>query len=207
MKSKYTKYMKKDFKIKEFFEKRPLSWSAISSFEYNPAEWHTRYILNEKQAENMAMKFGKVFAKSCEDGKPLAPVTLLRKMEHKFEVVFNGIKMVGYADTFDDVTFTDLGEYKTSKNIWTQAKVDQHGQLTMYCLFNLIQNKIQPEQMNIFLECLQTKESKDFKLQFMDPLKVHHFKTKRTMADVLAFGARINKVVKEMEKYAQSYPQ
>lgn len=199
------------FDIHEFFKVRPLSWSAVSSFEYNPDEWYKRYIQNIKQEENLAMKFGKTFAESIEKGKPLAPVTIIhdkpimgKNVEHKFEVVFNKVPLIGFADTFCHKTFKKLGEFKTARTLWTQQKVDQHGQITMYCLMNLITNKIKPEDMDIFLECIQTKESGDFTVEFMKPLKVHHFKTKRTMSEVLAFGTRINNIVKDMQLYAES---
>lgn len=197
--------------IIENFKTRPLSWSQISSFEWSKDEWYKRYVLGETMPETMEMKFGKVFAKSIEDGKPLAPVTIIhetpimgKNVEHKFEVIFNKVPLIGFADTFCHKTFKRLGEYKTSKNIWTQQKVDQHGQITMYCLMNLITNKVRPEDMDIFLECIQTKEGGDFTIEFMKPLKVHHFKTRRTMSDVLAFGTRINNIVKDMQSYAES---
>lgn len=187
--------------IKDYFKTRPLSWSAISSFDYSPAEWYSKYILNKKEKPNPEMIFGKKFADSCEARKPLAPVTLLSKMEQPFNFVFNGIPMVGYADTFDDVTKKELGEYKTSKTIWTQSKVDSHGQLTLYAMANFITNKIRPEDCKIFLECVQTRQTGDYKIEFMQPIKVHHFETKRTMQDVIEFGMRINKIVTEMQEY------
>jgi hypothetical protein len=187
--------------VREFLQKRPLSWSSLSAFEYNPDEWYRKYILGEKTPDSKEMIFGKVFAHSIEIGKPLAPVTIVGKAEHQFKVVFNGIPLIGYADNFCDKTHRKLVEYKTAKTLWTQEKVNDHGQLTMYCLMNLITNKVPPEEVNILLECIQTEETGDFKIQLKKPVIVHKFKTKRTTADVIAFGMRINRTVEAMQKY------
>lgn len=198
--------MSKKFNIKEFLKTRPLSWSAMSSFEYDPMQWYDNYIKGNKQAPSAEMLFGKKFADSCEARKPLAPVTMLSKMEQGFKVVFNGIPMVGFADTFDHVGKKKIGEYKTSKKIWTQKQVDQHGQITMYALFNYITSKIRPEDCRFFLECVQTEQAGDYSIRFVLPPnskvpKVYHFDTKRTMKDVLDFGVRINKTVQAMEDF------
>ena len=197
--------MKKNkFNIYEFLESRPLSWSAISSFEYDPEQWYKAYILGEKKEENLRMKFGKDFAKSCEDRKPMAPVTMLSKMEQSFKIVFNKIHLTGFADTFDDRSFQELGEYKTSNTLWTQKKVDEHGQLTLYALFNFVMNKVKPEDLDMWLECILTEETATFEIKLKEPIKVYHFKTKRTMADILRFGARITETVKKMQEYVDS---
>jgi hypothetical protein len=197
----------KNFDIIEFFKTRPLSWSSMSSFEYNPEEWYENYILGKKKDPSPEMLFGKIFAESCENRKPLAPVTLLSKMEQPFKVVFGKIHMVGFADTFDDVLKTTIGEYKTGKMTkpWTQDRVDKHGQITLYALFNLIKNKIKPDDCKFFLEWVPTIQRGDFSIEILKNEKVRHFDTKRTMKDVLEFGVRINRVVKDMEKYVRNH--
>lgn len=187
-----------------FHRDRPLSWSAISSFEYSPDQFFNKYVLGNKQVESEAMKFGKLFADSCEARKPLAPVTLLDTMEHKFEVVYNKIPLIGFADTFNKKTKKAMGEYKTGKKAWTQKRVDEWGQIDMYCLLNFITNKIDPEDMDLFLEWIPTEENGGFEIKFVEPVKVHHFKTKRTMTDILTFGMRINRTLKDMEVYINS---
>lgn len=186
------------------FKKRPLSWSQLSSFEYDPEQWYRRYILNEEQPPSKEMLFGKIFATSCENGTPLAPVTMLSKMEQKFEVNLSGISLVGFADTYCDKTKKKIGEHKTSKTLWTQKKVDSHGQLTMYALMNYITHKIDPKDITIFLECIQTEETGDFQIQLKKPVKVHHFKTKRTMRDILDFTVYIKNTIRRMEEYIKN---
>jgi len=201
--------------LKQFFKTRPLSWSAISSFEYDKEQWYQNYIAGIKQPASPEMIFGKKFADSCEALKPLAPVTLLSKMEQPFNFVFNGIAMVGYADTFDDINKNHTGEYKTGVKPWDQKRVDAHGQITMYAMGNLITNKMQPEKCRFFLEWIPTKKVPrengdysgfDYDIEFADkPPKVINFTTVRTMKDIVEFGVRINKTVAEMQKYVDKH--
>lgn len=195
--------------VKEFLQTRPLSWSALSSFEYDPEQWYKRYILNEKMPETIEMIFGKVLANSIENGKPLVPVTIIHpekivkgeNVEHPFKVVFNGIPLIGFVDTFCHRTFRKLGEFKSGKKPWDQKRVDEHGQIDMYLLQNFITNKVPPGDVECFLEWVPTEETGDFKIQFVKPINIHHFKTKRTMVDILNFGARINSTVEAMQRY------
>ena len=187
--------------IKEFLQTRPLSWSAISSWEYDPEQWYKRYILNEKEPDSAAMLFGKELANSIENDKPLVPVTIIGKAEHQFKVVFNGIPLVGFVDNFCVETFRKLGEYKSGVKAWDQERADDHGQITMYLMMNYITNKVPPEEVECFLEWVPTEETGDFKVKFKEPVEVHKFHTKRTMTDIIRFGARINATVEAMQKY------
>lgn len=192
-----------------------MSWSQISSFEYDPEDWYRKYVLGMKDKPTPELLFGKAFADSCEIRKPLAPVKMLSKMEQPFEVEFDKIKLIGYLDTFDDVTFRDIGEYKSGVKKWDQKRADQHGQITMYALMNYLQNKIRPEECTFFLQWIPTqkipRENGDFSgfdydIDFLYPIEVRTFHTKRTMRDILEFGNRIKNVRKQMEAYALAHP-
>jgi len=187
-----------------FDHTRPLSWSAISSFEYSREQWYDKYVLSKKEEPSVEMLFGKTFAQSIEDGTCDYPGLLdamQTKKEHAFNVVFNKIPLVGYADGFCDKTFRYLDEVKTGKKPWTQKRADEHGQITMYVLMNMITNKIPPEKVTCRLFWCPTQDNGDFSISFKRNPVLHIFETKRTMQDVLAFGARINRVYKEMEEY------
>lgn len=186
------------------FKKRPLSWSAISSFQYSPEQWYKKYILNEKQEENLAMAFGKSFAKSIEDGKPLVPVEVYSKVEYPLKVVFNGIPLIGFIDTFD-LEKKKMREYKTARTVWTKKKAQDHGQLKMYALCLYIQHKVKPEDLTIHLDCIQTEENGNFEVNFTQPHKIHSHQVFLTMADILNFGLLINKTVEEMRQYVENY--
>lgn len=190
----------------EKFKLRPLSHSSLESFKWDKNEWYNNYILGLPRVESEEMKFGKAFAKAIEDGKPMAPVTILSKVEQPFKVVFSSIPLIGFADTFDHKTFRALGEFKTSKTIWTQDRVNKHLQFDMYLLMNFITNKIKPEDVSLFLECVQTEQLGDFSIRLKEPIKVHKFKTKRTLMDILNFGVHLKKTYAEMLEFIESYP-
>lgn len=203
----------------------PLSWSSIALFTgeyaYNKSleqckdEWYTKYVLKEPlpftQQELARMELGSSVGKKLEtDTSYLPQVPRLGKDEYKFSVRLAGkINLVGYADTFDHITKKRLGERKTGAK-WTQALVDKHKQITLYCLFNLIQNKIRPEDTELHLCWLPTEEKQDenfistFKLVDNIEKNIKIFKTKRTTLQVLQFGEYIKNVYKEMELYCEN---
>lgn len=208
---------------KTFDKERPLSWSAISSFEYEsarslpPEQWYRKYVLGIKDRETPEMRFGKVFAESCERRKPLAPVTLLNKMEHEFQCFVSysdGVKipLIGFADSFCDITFRKLREYKTGATKWTQKRADDHGQFDMYLLMNYILNKVKPEEVHCVLEWVQTQKKEkhngdfngdDYEISFVEPVLPLQFATERTMVDLIKFRLRVRKVYQEMEEYCK----
>lgn len=194
------------FNIYTFLKSRPLSWSAISSFEWDPEQWYRRYILNEKTLDTAAMKFGKEIGKKIETDPQFLPhVPRYSKMEHKWDVMFGKIHCIGFADSFCDVTNSKLIEIKTGKD-WSQKKVDGWGQITFYCLLNFITNEVRPEDVKINLVWLPTRETGDFNVSFIEPIKktTKIFETKRTMVDVLNFAARVKDIILEMEQYVKN---
>lgn len=205
----------KKFDIYEFLEARPLSHSALEAWKYSPASWYRKYILGVKDPENPEMKFGKVFALSCENRSPLAPVTLLSKMEHPFKVAFGKIHLVGYVDSFDDKKFKNLREYKTGARPWDQKRADNHKQFDMYLLMNYITNKVMPHEVYCELQWIPTKKvtrengdfsGDDYTIEFAhNPPVVHTFPTRREMKDILAFGVFINRTVLEMQDYVRNH--
>lgn len=188
--------------INLMFQNRPLSWSAISAFGYNPEQWYSKYILNEPPADNLAMQFGKKFAKSVEERKPLVPVEIYSEVEYKLETAFNDIPLVGYIDTYEP--HTKFREYKTARKLWTQDKAYNHGQLRMYALMLYLIHKVKPEDLTIHLDCIQTKEDENFKIDFFDS-KVHSFEVKLTMKDILLFGSHIMMTVDLMKAYVENH--
>lgn len=196
--------MKKQTKQKPYnWKERPLSWSAISSFEYDPEQWYQKYVLNIQQDTTKEMLFGKNFATSIEEGKCTIPelLSMLQsKIEHPFKCKFEPVKagLIGYADSFCDKTFKKLEEIKTGKKEWTQERADQHGQISMYVLMNYLINKINPEEVQCRIHWIKTQDNGDFSISFVEPISIKTFYTKRTMMDILKFGERINRVYNQM---------
>lgn len=192
------------------FHDRPLSWSAISSFRYDPEQWYAKYIMGEPTIENEEMRFGKKIGKKLETDPTFMPeIPRHCKMEHPFHVKYNGMDLVGYCDSFCTKTNKKLLEYKTGKHgayEWNRKKVNEHGQLTMYCLMNYITNKVRPEDMEIELIWMPTKKTEDgnfeVKIEFDGPIQ--RFKAKRTMRDILKFAKEIDETVRDMELYVRS---
>lgn len=186
------------------FKNRPLSWSAISSFRYNPDEWYEKYILGKPTETSKEMEFGKAVGKKLETDPTYLPhIPRLNKMEHGWTVCFSGIHLTGFADSFCTITNKSLKEYKTGKKVWDQKRVDEHGQITLYCLMNYITNKIRPEDTEIELIWMPTKENGDFSISFIEPIEKNtkFFKTKRTILDIMIFGKYIVDTVEDMKEY------
>lgn len=223
-KKEYEKAIKRTYDWK----KRPVSWSMISSFEYDPEQWYQKYVVHGPCTKEFCfiykitppsgcpvvssskeMEFGKVIGKKLETNPKFLPmIERHNKMEHPFEnIKFGKLILVGYADTFCDITFKKLDEFKTGKRAWDQKRVDEHGQLTMYCLMNYLNNKIRPEDVVIKLIWMPTQDNGDFSISFVEPIEknIKIFYTKRTMMHILQFGKRINSVFKQMQIYAASH--
>jgi len=196
----------------EKLNSRPLSWSSLSSWEWNKEEWAKKYLEGIETPPSEEMRFGSRVGKKLETDPTYLPmIHRCSKMENEFCVSMSGIKMLGYADSFDNVSFLVGDEYKSGVKPWDQNRVDQHGQITMYLLMNYITNKIKPEYVHFRLWWMPTTriETGDFKvaIDFVPDIEnnIKVFETKRTMVDILKFAAYIKKTYKEMQEFALAY--
>lgn len=122
------------FKEKYFLPKPYLSYSAISSFMSYPADFRARYYENKPMIVTPELAFGKRIGELLEHNDESMKHVLrydTAEQELKFDV--DGIPILGYIDTFDSVKHK-VGEYKTGKTPWTQARVNKHLQLDIYSL-------------------------------------------------------------------------
>lgn len=193
------------------FKARPLSWSSISSFEYDPKKWARSYLDGIKES-SPEMEFGSAIGKKLEiDPTFLPQIPRHSKMEHAFNVSLSGILLTGFADSFCTVTNKKLAEFKTGVKKWDQKRVDEHHQLTMYVLMHYVTTKIPPEEVDIQLVWMPTQkhETGDFmtKISFVEPIEenIKIFKTRRTMVDILKFADKIKRTYEEMCEYALKY--
>lgn len=192
------------------FKQRPLSWSQISSFEYDKEAWYRSYILNQKDPPTPEMAFGTRVGKLLETDPTYLPfIPRESHMEYKFQAKLGKVDMVGYADSFCPEKMSLL-EYKSGVPKWDQKRVDQHGQIDAYLLMLYLSKGIRPEQVKCKLFWLPTKktETGDFKvtIDFVPDLQKNHkvFETKRTTRDILEFGIRVNRVLEEMDDYIKA---
>lgn len=182
---------------------RPLSWSQISAFSYDPDQWYRRYVLGEKTASTPAMDFGKTVGEEIAKGISLIPVTRLPYFEYKLEAEMEDIPLVGYVDSYEP--HTKLLEYKTSQKntTWTQEKVDAHKQLDMYALMIFLKYAINPKDIHLRLEYIPVRENGDFTFSWTGENPIG-WDTKRTLVDILKFGNEIKKTLEDMKAYASS---
>lgn len=204
----------KTFDLTTIYHKdRPLSWSAISSFEWNKGQWYRKYVLKELPEETPELLFGKMVDEKIQKNKKYLP-KLIRYpvLQHEMRTEFNGIPLLGYSDTFRPVgsamgiakfknIVPALRDYKTGRKEWTQKRADETGQITMYLFMLYLQHKIRPQDVEAYIDWMPT-HYKDGKIAFIKEGDIHTFKTQRTMQQCLAFGQRIKDTWKAMEQYA-----
>lgn len=210
-----------------FDKTRALSWSAISSFEYDPEQWYKKYVMKEEQPTTKEMEFGKLIGECLASDPHFMPEVVRYKVfEHELRCMVEfkkeklKIPLVGYMDT-SHIEEKKMREYKSGKKPWTQARTDgkdasKWGQLDMYLLMIYEIYKIRPEEMTCHVDWMQTvdiepthdsledflKNKSTTTVGLVDGMQVKSFETRRSMADILRFRTRILKTFQAMEKYA-----
>lgn len=185
---------------------KPLSWSAISSWEYNKDQWARKYLDNIIDPPNNQMEFGnEIGRRLAEDPTFLPEVKRHKIFEKKLEGKIGDICLIGFFDSFcpDKKHFF---EYKTSSNDdkWTQKSCEKHGQLDFYYLLIWLNYGIPPEEIETELFYIPVEEGQDFKMKLSErPIK--SFKVKKTTKDILKFGKYIKDTYKQMEAFAEKY--
>ncbi len=191
------------------FNARALSYSQLASWEFNKEQWYRSYILGIREPANMAMLMGNKIGDAIGTiDNPIPGLDPVGIKEYELHAKMGDISLVGYCDHYCPIRKV-LNENKTSttKDRWTQKKVDEHGQLTMYCLMLFLQHKVKPEDVQIFLNFIPVIEQGDFTLALPDPVRFTTFETRRTTRDILMYGAYIQNTVKLMDEYIDSFPQ
>ena len=183
---------------------RPLSWSAISSFEYDKEQWYRTYVLGIKQSSR-ELDFGSKIDQRIQDDPTFLPkLPRYPLMQHEMRATLLGIPLIGKPDGLDlDVCI--LADYKTGKKAWDQKRTDETGQLKMYLLLVWLTQQIPPERFTCLIHWLPTMEMGDFSIR-LKGTKVYTFETKITMQDILQFGVRIKKTYAAMQEYAKNHP-
>lgn len=196
------KRQSKDPRIDKFL-KRPLSWSSISAFRYNPDEWYDKYINGKKGRNTGPLVFGKNVGERLASEQDFLPhVPRLKEYEHELSVKIGKIQCIGFLDNFD-LDNCAFSEFKTGKK-WTQDKANKHGQLDMYAAMIYLKYGIKPEDLRISLIWLPTEEQQDFRTDFVKDMKPIIFPIKKTMRDILTFMAEVQVIHKEMIDYIYS---
>lgn len=186
------------------FKDRPLSWSQISSFSYDPNQWARKYLDGINDPPNPAMEFGRIVGEAIASKHPHAPqVPRGDVFEYEMRATINKVPLIGFLDSFN-ASIPAMFEYKTSakSDKWTQKSVDDSGQITMYALLLFLQDKIHPKDLSITLSAIHVRTRGDFIMEIHPDTPIQSFKTTRTMKDIMRFAAYIEKTIKEMEKFS-----
>lgn len=186
--------------------KRPLSWSSISSFKYDPESWYRKYVLGEKQEDTAPMLFGKKIGERLSSDFTFLPeVPRLPVFEKKLAGKIGDISIVGYLDAFQEEPMAFL-EYKTSSNEkrWNRKAANDHGQMLMYYGLLWLTYGIAPEKIQSSLVYIPCKENGSFEVELSgSPVQI--FEVKKTAADVLRFFNDIKDTYKEMQKFIKNH--
>jgi len=186
--------------MKQRFKNRALSHSQLAAFEYNPADWYTTYILGQRTPPTAEMAAGSRIGDSIGTDKSEVPDLIPPGVkEFELHAQWEGISLVGYCDHFcPDMRI--LHENKTSPNAkrWTQKKVDEHPQLTMYALLLELQHGIAPEDVEMWLNFIPVSL---VGVTYKPTLNWRAFETRRTKQDVERYKQYILDTIKKMDEY------
>lgn len=193
-------------KFTDRFKERPASFSFFSSWEYNKNEWYDNYILGNWKESNAAMRFGTLVGDSIGTPNSMVPSLVPPgEKEYKMRAKIGDIYLVGYADHYCPKTKT-LHENKTTvkKDKWTKQSVDEHKQFDMYALLLMLQDKVAPKDITMYLNYIPVElKGVGYKL----PKKPTYIQipTKRTALQVAEYATYIKKTVVDMEQYVLQY--
>jgi hypothetical protein len=187
---------------------KPLSWSAISSWEWNQEEWATKYLDGLFTPPTPKMSFGNVVGdRLAKDPEYLPEVPRYSVFEHKMYADIGDIKLVGLLDSFDPET-KNFYEYKTSsnENKWDQDEANKHGQILLYLFLIYVNYRVPPEKIKIKLVYIPVEENFDGFMEVSKGGKIQSFDVNHTLEEALVFIAKkVKPIWEEMKEYARVY--
>jgi len=189
----------------DILHSKNLSPSAINSFLWNKEQWFDSFILgNFKKSKEM--DFGSMIDLRIQNDPTFLPhLPRYEYMQAELTYTLGNIKLKGKPDGFNLKKNKTLSDYKTGRNPWTQAKVDDCLQLKFYLLLLYLNKQIKPEDFTCKIHWLETKESDDFKsVEFIKEENIQTFETKYTLTDLLKLVVYIKDIYKQMEAYCQN---
>lgn len=185
--------------------RKHLSWSAIDLWQKDPREYQRVYFLGEERFTNAAMQYGSKFAHAMETGEATDPVIATAallvprydvseyKLSAELKTEEGKIPLLGFLDTSHSDPADGFREYKTGSQPWTQRRVDNHGQLTLYALMVYLKHHRQVQRMH--LDWLPTEKT-DGRIVLTG--EIRSFSTERSMTDILAMAALVRRTAYEI---------
>lgn len=171
-------------------------------WETNPKYYAQRYFEGQ-DLKFLANQFGSEMAKALEleegsDDQAISQALIFLPKyplrEHRIEIPGTHCPLLGSLDGYDPAG-PDIGEYKSGKGLWTQAKVDKHGQLDFYALLVYLKEKKLPRRVRLHYYCTNEKHYG----------RVFNFEKKVTLTDVLRMSGRATKAWKEITVAYRTY--
>lgn len=145
--------------MKFVLPKQHLSWSQFDLWRKNPTRYKREYFMRGRRLDTEALRFGKGFALSIEDGsyKETVPdLEVMDKIEYKMKLeLVPGLWLLSYLDSYCPKT-NEFREYKTGQHAWTKAKVQKHDQLLWYAVMLRREKGKMPERC--YLDWVETKK-------------------------------------------------
>jgi len=180
-----------------------LSWSQLWLWEQSPKYYAQRYF-EGRDLTFLSNLFGSEMAKALEDNDMANPDPALAQAmiflpkyplrEHRIEIGGTNCPLLGSLDGYDPKG-PDIGEYKSGKIEWTQAKVNKHGQLDFYSLLVYLKEGKLPRKVMLHYFCTNQKHYG----------RVFSFEKKITLTDVLRMSGRATKAWKEIKEAYKRY--
>ena len=185
-----------EIKKKDYF-----SWSQLNLWEKDPNIYYEIYVLGLEVPFTKWMKKGKDLAEYLEKGgdvdddiKCVADfIPQYKEKEYEIKVEMEGIKLLGYLDSFDPKEL-NIYEYKTGKK-YTQGMANKLGQLDFYALLVYLKYKKLPKSIKLIW--IET-ETNDDVVKFTGKIKT--FEVKKTKQDIIKIASRIHKAVKGIKE-------
>ena len=184
---------------------KPLSWSAISSYEYDKEQWAKKYLEGVTTPASPQMLFGNVVGNKLAKDPTYLPVVLrYDAFEPCLTATLDGIPLIGYFDSLDTKEY-HFYEYKTSSNKdkWTHKSANLHGQILFYLTLIYLNTKRLPEMIKIKLFYIPVISDDNFKLG-VNESGIQSFEIKHTTTEMLKFMKKIKKIYKAMENMAKN---
>lgn len=184
-----------------------ISFSQLSMWEKDPNLYYQIYVDGMDMIRTPYLNLGTRLDEAIQKGKDEFGDTMINylvmmlprypKMQHRIEVDFEGVPLVGVLDGFNDSNKKKLicGEHKSGKN-WTQSLADKSDQITIYNLMVWLKYGIIPFENH--LHWAKTKVNDEDELFFTGDIK--DFKTTREMKDLILMGGRIHKAYNEIKE-------
>jgi len=188
-----------------------LSYSQIIIFERSPEAYARVYLLGEEKYTNAKMGFGKRFAEAFVENTEdraieVSKYHFIHYQKQEFEVtaiIPHKPTQITFKAVFDGYTrkTAHIGERKTGSIVWSQEKVDNNFQLSVYALVHWLKFKKLPKR--ITLEWLETTEE-DGEIEIVN-FKPLVFETSRTLAQCASAAQRIFKAYEGIEQLTKNY--